>query len=211
MSTKLVDLLARYWKEGDESAFSQLWEESLSWLYPAVRRRMQGHHRRFEASADVVQETFKSLIAQGPKPELNTDASFKAYVCTIVANLLIDRNDYIFAAKRDPGLEVQAQSGTSWAGSLARSADRPSQVAQRDEDRNRLIAATLLLRAEDRVVIRLRNFDELAWAEIGETLGVSEDAARMRHKRAELRLGDALHALNDGDVSIVADAQESGA
>jgi DNA-directed RNA polymerase specialized sigma24 family protein len=59
------------------------------------------------------------------------------------------------------------------------------------------------LGAEDRELLVLRKWDNLSFTEIGKRLGVSPDAARMRHNRAVQRLGDNIWALSTGNLESI--------
>jgi RNA polymerase sigma factor (sigma-70 family) len=60
-----------------------------------------------------------------------------------------------------------------------------------------LAAALRTLSRDDRVVLALRNAEELAFAEIGLRLGIHEPTARQRHKRALARLRSAVRQNPD--------------
>jgi DNA-directed RNA polymerase specialized sigma24 family protein len=62
------------------------------------------------------------------------------------------------------------------------------------ERRDFVQAALLRLSAEDREVIVLRHFAELSYAEIGETLGLTEKTVKSRLHEARQRLGRMLGA-----------------
>jgi DNA-directed RNA polymerase specialized sigma24 family protein len=58
---------------------------------------------------------------------------------------------------------------------------------------------------EDRQVLLLRQWDGLSFTEIGEHLGISADAARMRYNRGVGRLGEIVGALRSGSFDEIAD------
>ena len=58
-----------------------------------------------------------------------------------------------------------------------------------------------LLDEEDRELVLLRQWDGLEFAVLGERLGVSTDAARMRFQRAVGRLAQTLERLRRSDLS----------
>jgi len=51
---------------------------------------------------------------------------------------------------------------------------------------------------EDRELLIFRQWDKLSWADIGRRLGVSETAARLKHRRVVSRLGEKIWALRTG-------------
>ncbi len=68
----------------------------------------------------------------------------------------------------------------------------PSTRAAIDEERRILQEAMSTLSAQDNEVLRLRNWKKLSFAEIGEAMNRSEDAARKLWGRAVLRLQQAV-------------------
>ena len=65
------------------------------------------------------------------------------------------------------------------------------QVVRRSEDQ-RVLDALERLKPEDREVLRLKLWEELSHAEIGDVFGISAHAVDMRVKRATKRLGSLL-------------------
>ena len=57
-----------------------------------------------------------------------------------------------------------------------------------------------LLEPEDRQVVMLRQWHEFEFAEIGQRMGLSEDAARMRFQRALPKLARKLEGLRRGEL-----------
>jgi RNA polymerase sigma-70 factor (ECF subfamily) len=71
----------------------------------------------------------------------------------------------------------------------------PSQAVLREELVERMRQALALLREPDREVILLRGYDNLSFFEIGELLGIRENAATVRYVRALRRLKDTWQHL----------------
>ncbi len=80
----------------------------------------------------------------------------------------------------------------------ARGVTEPPARADRAEQQAWLNLALELLDADDRDVIRGRDWDELPFAALGERLGIGEEAARKRYTRALPRLAHKLEALRGG-------------
>ena len=69
-----------------------------------------------------------------------------------------------------------------------------------------------LLGASQREVIVLRDYDRVSWIEVGERLGIAEDAARMRYRRAVDRLSDVVAQLRRRELAqVLADLPDEDA
>jgi RNA polymerase sigma-70 factor, ECF subfamily len=71
---------------------------------------------------------------------------------------------------------------------LVGSATSPSEALIKKEQRERIVWAVQQLKPEDREVLAMHHFDELAYREVGAILEISEEAAAQRYARALLRL-----------------------
>jgi RNA polymerase sigma-70 factor, ECF subfamily len=79
--------------------------------------------------------------------------------------------------------------------------ERIVELAGLAEMRDRVAAAFSDLSGDQREALRLRVIDELPYAEIAETLGVSEQAARARVSRGLRRLADAVEMTAPAEVT----------
>ena len=202
MSTKA--LLERSWS-GDSAAVEALIQQNHDWLWRYVRRRMGQDLRRFETSEDVVQDVLRKLIQRGPRFVPRNEEDFRRLVATIVINRLTDRHDWVHAARRDRRQEEQADA-RDWThvGFAAPSKDAPSRVVAREEEQALLDLAMELMDPEDAYLIRLRNWEDLSWKDVGARLAIDANTARMRFSRAVVRLGEMTRRISTGDVSHLA-------
>jgi RNA polymerase sigma-70 factor (ECF subfamily) len=83
------------------------------------------------------------------------------------------------------------------SGAFPGTATPPSVAADRNASRAALDAALARLIERHRQIIHLRVWDQLAFAEIGIRLGVSEDAARMLYGRALAKLRESMRPGHD--------------
>lgn len=184
-----VDLLRRG-QSGDLRALEQLIEQHRGWLWSYVRRRMGSDHRRWLASEDVVQDTFKKLLERGPRFVPRDENEFRRFVATIVVHRLHDLR------RRNPLPEAPARSTV--IGRLADPGERPDQRLDRHEERALVHLALELVDPEDAVVVQLRTFEAKSHREIGDALGTSAEAARARCNRALRRLGLMMRRIEAG-------------
>lgn len=80
---------------------------------------------------------------------------------------------------------------------------RPDKKVEKAEFRNWVQLAIEFLSDEERAVVRLRQFEEKSFDEIGAELGITSDAARMRFNRALPRLAEKISALRGGKLDTL--------
>jgi RNA polymerase sigma-70 factor (ECF subfamily) len=186
------DLLAERFREaqaGDPKALGQLLEACRLYLLKIANGELpQELWRKIDAS-DVVQDTL--LEAQRDLPQFvgGREEEFLAWVRRILLNNIANaRRQYQQTAKRDVArersLDADDSAGFS-AAQLPATADRSlgSAVAQ-EEQLRRLDEALSRLPQHLWEVLILRHRENKSFAEIGELIGRSPDAARKRWARA---------------------------
>lgn len=172
-----AELLRRYAENRSEDAFTELVRRHLNIVYGAALRRSGGDAHR---AADVAQLVFTELARQASVLKAHTGLTGWLYATT--RNKAIDT---IRSEQRRQNRELEAQI-----------MHEPSSPGAVDVDWNRLkpVLDDVLddLNDDDREAVLLRFFQELSFSEIGATLQVSEDAARMRVSRSLDKLRAAL-------------------
>ena len=193
-----VELL-RAWHGGDADALDRLVARELPWLTGLVQRRLGTLLRSRLDTQDIVQEALLGTLRDGPRFVVDDRRQLRSLLARIVENVIRREHEHCTAWRRDlrrdvalPASDVvlQLQSNSPFT--------RPSVAAAADEERAWMRLALELLDADDRDVIVMREYRELSFAAIGATLGVTEDAARMRQRRALSRLGRVLDQLRRG-------------
>ena len=197
---KTLELLQR-WNEGDRQALDLLVEKNLSFLAARVRRRLGSFLRRKEETMDIVQDAMVEFLRYGPRSLLSNQAQFRALLGKVVENVLRDKYDWFTAKRRDLHKERPLPGDTLLGlDPGVRSPTTPSEAAQRNEEEARIRLALELLPPPDRKVLVLRIFEEKGFREIGESLGIGEDGARMRFRRALPKLSRKVESLKKGDL-----------
>ena len=184
-------------KLGSEEALNNLFARYQSRILRIVRLRLPSGLRqklKFQ-SMDVVQEVF--LYALGPLKDFEPQSAghFLNWLGKKVEHFIYDRLDYVSRAKREaPEGEVsmdevaKPNDDTKMQIQIRDDRTTPSQFAVRQE-REQLIDSLLdLLEPEYKELIIHRDLEELTFAEIGEFLGKTEDAARKQYCRAFKKL-----------------------
>lgn len=169
-------ILADYVRAGSEAAFRDLVARYSGLVYSVAVRRVGGDAHRAQEIAQLV---FTDLARKAGSVPTNIPLSgwLHRHTCFVASNLLrserrrVDREQ---AAVRAETLVPRAETAMD-----------PELTAALDE-------AVDGLAAEDRWAVALRFYESLSFPDVGERLGVSEDAARMRVNRALTRLRSAL-------------------
>lgn len=198
MADDTRELLQR-WHAGDRAAIEALVTRDLPWIERHVRGRLAGVLRARGETMDYVQDAVIRVLDYTPRFVTDDRGRFRALLARIVENHLRDAHEHHMAACRSPAKEQPL--GTDSVLDLddpARSVTKPSEHAERNEQEAWVRLALELLPVEDRQILLLRQWHEFEFAAIGERLGVSEDAARMRFQRALPKLAAKLEELRGG-------------
>lgn len=164
-----TELLRRYAEDGSEAAFAELVSRHVGLVYAAALRQVGGGAHRAE---DVAQTVFVALARQAAALSRRTEIVGWLYTSTHHVAAKLKRTEQR-RAQREQEAHAMNEINTD-------------NRAPADWDRLRpvLDAAMHGLSDADREAILLRYFQNRRLAEIGQRLGLSEDAARMRVERA---------------------------
>jgi RNA polymerase sigma-70 factor (ECF subfamily) len=173
------ELMLAY-QAGDRTAFEEIFERYHRRIFAYLRR----HRSEPEVAEDLFQATF--LRVHEARARYQPTAAFSTWLYTIATNLLRDE------ARRNPGGGRAAP--TADVGETAAAPDRhgPEKSASRSELRARISAAVRGLPVEQREAFVLGKYEGRGYEEIGEILGCSVGAVKVRVHRAMLGLRAAL-------------------
>ena len=191
--------LLRRWHAGDHQALDDLVARELPWIRDYVQGRLGPLLRARGEVDDYVQEAMLDVLRYGPRFVTDHPAAFRRLLSRIVENTLRDMADWHGAERRALHRERQLPSDSVLH--LDRpfeTVTRPSEAAERNEQTAWVALAMELLDPDDRRVILLRQWEGLEFADVGQRLGLTEDAARMRFQRALPRLARRLDELRAG-------------
>lgn len=163
-----IELLRRYAEENAEPAFAELVQRHLDLVYSAALRRLAGDAH---SAADVTQQVFTALARQAGT--LARGVVLPAWLYNTTRNTAVD---FIRVEQRRRAREQEAHA--------MQQLDSDFSAADWERLRPLLDAAMDDLNHGDREAVVLRYFARRPFAEVGRTLHVSEDAARMRVERA---------------------------
>lgn len=165
-------------------------------LLKLANDRLQGSIRRKVAPSDLVQVTSMKASAGFRTARFADRRGFIAWLKALLQNEAnAVHRFYRLAKKRDIGRELPLD------GSSVR--ERVMQLAAHESDRHgnssnsidELMLAITRLPLHYELVLRLRYYENLSFAAIGEKIDRSSDAARVLHKRALKRLVGELEGV----------------
>jgi RNA polymerase sigma factor (sigma-70 family) len=164
------DLLTAYRTSRSEGAFTELVRRYTNLVYSVARRRLADTL----LAEEVTQVVFLRLAKAAPK--VTHDAALVGWLHRTTAHVAID------AWRSESRRRVREQNAAAMEPAPSEDARLWSEMApQLDEAINQL-------GDEDREAVLLRFFAQKRMREVGQVLGVSEDAAKMRISRAIDRL-----------------------
>lgn len=175
------ELLARYY-DGDIAARDELLEQHTTLIKSEVHKRLNPNLRRLCDTQDVMQEVIIKVLQRGPRLKPDSAKMFRSWLITIVHNLVIDLVRRQLSEARDERRREAVATGE--IEQVAGDGHGPPTQAQSQERGDLLRVALGLLDLQSRDVIELKQVQSLTYHEIGGRLGISEEAARKRYKRA---------------------------
>ncbi|HEV8112136.1 MAG TPA: sigma-70 family RNA polymerase sigma factor [Planctomycetota bacterium] len=138
-----------------------------------------------EPLSDLVQSVVREACA-ARSPELDDDASFRSWLCTIAAHKIISKNRYYAAERRDASRETTGPDGANEI--PGREDASPSVLAERGEELDRLRRALDELDPVDREILILRRIFDVPTAEIASRTSLAPSTVRGRLARVMTEL-----------------------
>lgn len=197
LSDTFLDL--RRWNEGDEQGLESLIGQHIDWIRNHVRNRMGPFLRKKGETNDYVQDAMIEFLRYGPRIQINDDQHFRALMVRIIENTLRGKLDWFHAQRRNVTRQKPLPSDTIL--SLDPPKDevkRPSQAALQNEREAWVRLGIELLDPDDRELLVLHQWEGCSFDEIGERLGITRDAARMRYSRSLTKLSKVVADLRKG-------------
>jgi RNA polymerase sigma factor (sigma-70 family) len=184
-------LLRRYVEERSEAAFAELVARHIGLVYGAALRQLNGAVHRAE---DVTQSVFVDLARNAARLLQRRDLAGWLYTSTHFAAAKLKRGE-----QRRQVRETEAQL-------MHEISTHSSADPEWERLRPVLDEVMLTLEERDREAILLRFFQARRLAEVGQRLGLSEDAARMRIERALEKLRTLLARRGIGSTTAALSA-----
>ncbi|HEY7426615.1 MAG TPA: sigma-70 family RNA polymerase sigma factor [Gemmataceae bacterium] len=182
-------------RRGSRAALGQLLAACLPYLLVAARQDLSAELRARVDAADVVQETLIEACRDFARFRGRTEKDLLAWLGQVLRNNLANEHRrHIETAMRNIHCEVPlTEAALNCLRDLARSeGDSPSAQAQARERSEALEQALRRLPEHYRQVLLLHTWEELTFAQVGERLRCSAEAARKLWGRAAEELATVL-------------------
>lgn len=194
--TVTTQILVANAQAGDKHALNELCSRYMQRVVAAVRIRLGAKLREKMQSSDIVQQVMLDAFRNVNSFEFRTDGAFLHFLNKLVENRIRDEADRLEAKKRDPIREIALDLGRS--GQSANPLDlediaarSPSDFAVLGEELGQLEKAMDRLgdkSTEQRDLLVAVKIEGRSYQELAEEQGTTEDAVRMRVKRAMIEL-----------------------
>ncbi len=196
------------WNLGSQQGLTSLLEQHLPWIQEYVSRKLGPKLRCKVESWDIVQEAMVQFLKYGPRIKVSSASQFRALIGKIVENVLCDEHDRVTTLRRRISRERPLPSDTVLNLDLPKlEVTPPIKAAQRNENEAWIRLGIELVSKQDREVLTLRAWGSHSFSEIGNQIGIGENAARMRFNRALLRLAEKVARLRRGELESVLDEE----
>ena len=179
--SELERSLLRRLRNRDERAFRELIEAHRDRVYNICYRMLGNRHE----SEDVAQEVFITVFKQ--IDTFREEAKFSTWLYRVAVNHCKNRIKYLarrFDKARDE-LDEQGTNGTPFGAPVPNAPDRALEGAQMEKLMQDAIAA---LEEDQRIVVVLRDVEDLSIEEICEITGLPDGTVKSRLHRARLVL-----------------------
>lgn len=170
-------------KRGESKAFSELVELTHRGVY-SLALRMVGNP---EDAADVTQDTYIKVLRA--IKQFRGEAKFTTWLYRVTSSVAISK-----LRKRSRLMHEMAIDEAQWASFPASPASDPVEASEKKLLRERLDEALLGLPEGYRSVVVLKDIYGFSLADIGNQLGITEGAAKVRLFRARQRLRTMLYS-----------------
>jgi RNA polymerase sigma-70 factor (ECF subfamily) len=183
-------------RDGDEQAWGELIGECRDYLLLIANADLdRGLQAKFGAS-DFVQQTMLAAHQHLAQFRGQTSEEFRGWLRQILINDVYRvRRQFFAAQQRDVGRELRIDDSQIGQPPLFDGQCTPGTDAVTREQARALQIAMAQLPEDYQRVIRLREWDELSFPDIGQRMNLSEDAARKLWRRAIVKLESMLQPV----------------
>ncbi len=170
-------------REGDGAAWNEFHARYAPLLRQMARRWLDRDLRRQADSADMVQSVLRAVLQSDGRVAFESEEKFRAWLATVMRHRVLR----LTRRSRGPGGRTVGPLADDLC--LDGEEAEPHALAARAEAIHHLKSAMDLLTAEERELVCLREFEDLAFIDIAKRTGrPTADAARKAFDRARTRL-----------------------
>jgi RNA polymerase sigma-70 factor (ECF subfamily) len=186
-------------RAGNRDAVADFIGEYRDYLLLIANKYLDFSIRAKLGPSDVVQQTMLAALERLDQFRGESEAEFRAWIRQILKNDLLDANRrFRVTQRRQVGRETSLDDSRQAHPEALDQANTPGTDALLREQAELLNRSMSQLPEAYQQVLRLRNWQELSFAEIGLQLDCSPEAARKLWYRAVLKLQKAFHKLAPG-------------
>ena len=182
----LERLLIRRLQQRDEVAFSEVVRLYQHKVYNLLYRMIGNHEEAEDLAQEVFVTVFKSIDS------FRGDSKFSTWLYRVAANHCKNRIKYLSRRSRTSGegLDGVPEHSMEDAGSapLQSHIDGPDQILEGLQLEKLLAQSIATLDEEHRLLIVLRDVEELSYQEIGEITSLNEGTVKSRLHRARMAI-----------------------
>ena len=182
----LERLLIRRLQQRDEVAFSEVVRLYQHKVYNLLYRMIGSHEEAEDLAQEVFVTVFKSIDS------FRGESKFSTWLYRVAANHCKNRIKYLSRRSRTSGdgLDGVPEHSMEDAGSapLQSHIDAPDQILEGLQLEKLLAQAIAALDEEHRLLIVLRDVEELSYQEIGEITSLNEGTVKSRLHRARMAI-----------------------
>jgi RNA polymerase sigma factor (sigma-70 family) len=190
MDTPDSELLRRYCEDHAEAAFSELVHRHLSLVYATALRQTRGDSH---CAKDICQAVFSALAQKAPTLLQHHSLGGWLYITALYTGGKIIRSEH---RRRGREKEASAMQNTQES-----TESNWTQIEPLLDDSMRQ------LDSDDREILVLRYFEKRELKSVGESLGISDEAARKRINRAVAKLRKVLvhrgALVSEGSLTLI--------
>ena len=174
-------------RAGDEACWTEFHVRYAPLLQQMARRWLSPQLRRQADSADMAQSVLRVLLQSDGRVAFEDEEKFRGWLATVM------RHRVVRLARRIRGPGGAALGAIAPGLDLTEEGPGPAALAEKAEAIHLLKTAMDLLTRDERELVALREFEDLAFGDVAKRLGKpSADAARKAFDRAKKRLTQLL-------------------
>jgi RNA polymerase sigma factor (sigma-70 family) len=187
-TNEILELLIAVRKQSSAQGNERAWAALRGYVDSVVRLRFQGSSRRGIDQSDIVQQSMIDVQRCCDRLEATTERQAKQWLLRVIENNWIDAQRRFYAAqcrslRSEKSLTIQEANQI-----VDRFATTASHGFMLSEQRLKLLQAISLLSEAEREILENRHKSRLSFVQIGERLGITEQAARKRWNRILVKL-----------------------
>jgi RNA polymerase sigma-70 factor, ECF subfamily len=185
--TSTFDLIKRF-REGDQTAFNQLFKKYRPRLAVLIRYKLSEPLRQRVEIDDILQDVFLDASNDIGRFVYRSPGSFMKWLITIADHVIVDEARSLARQKRHAVEMVRLRSASNPGGPEPADSTTPSRILMQKESAARLLARLDALPPDYRDVILMAKMEGLSSAEMATRLGRSREAVAVLLHRALQRL-----------------------